>query len=710
MDRIKRLNLIEWFLLAVLLSLVLIGCLSIPFSIWWQAENVQNQSKTIVLNDNTKITVDYPALVLIEDKPAPFSFSLSVTDPLTQPLTITVQLPLELVVAIPAQTYRDFEPHLTFEALTSRVQTQTMQIANARLVWGWEQAYTIVLTATICSYTQTDTLPLKIEGTWRASLRGFLANQWNLVVTALFTSVGLIYTFFEKRREAEEKVRERKVEEERREREEKNKQANCRKEKFRQLMRQQNFSLAQQTLHSLKEQSLLEFIEPDDRAWMEHLSQWSEGNLLAELNIETVPENWLNEVAGALVYAFHQGQGKAPEIKSLLRQLPMDKLAGNVWNAVQAAIALPEQSPRWPLRPEKPNLDLIALSDPWKERLPFNPFPYEYAEDDFPLLFSEVGAFWNEHPVYKRAVATSKTEIIAGESGAGKTAMALALGEYGHDNNKETLACYLVGLPEERDIQQALAKKILTFVCRHPTFLRKLGQDSRVLLARVCTAALGTHYVLAVLDSVPIEKIEYVQQESDPNNRRIRENIIRSQLRLLRNIIISLPADQPHTFDGWGSALAECARVLGFTLPIRVVIDTSGKRCAEWINENILPRASAWRRHGIIAKIFVSAHVGSAIEVPTDHLGWLVFSELKWDTPLMSQMLDHRFENMMAAKDRRVVRRDIASDELWEQMISKARCNPRCFIRLWNRMLDLATDGVLNGQVLGKALEGFECP
>ncbi|MCX7841268.1 MAG: ATP-binding protein, partial [Anaerolineae bacterium] len=362
-------------------------------------------------------------------------------------------------------------------------------------------------------------------------------------------------------------------------------------------------------------------------------------------------------------------------------------------DAVQTVIHLTEQSPTWPLYLKKPDLALFALGEPWQERLPVNPFPNEYAEDDRELLFSrETLAFWEEHPLYQKVTRTDKTEIITGESGTGKTAMALALGEYLHD--KDTLACYLPGLPEERDIQYALAQKMLTFICWHPTLLRRLGQDSRVLLVRVCANALGAPYVLAALDSVSVEDLSYVKEGQD-REREIRSDIVRSQLRLFRDTVASLPTNHYDTFEVWSKALAHCAQALGFKLPIRVVIDASGEHLAEWIND-ILSRVSSWKMNGMIAKIFVSSNIENTVRFPINHSGWLVVSKLEWDAALLSQMLDHRFENIMTVQECRIKRPEIASDELWAQMIVQAKVNPRCFVRLWNRMLSLATIGILD--------------
>lgn len=686
-------TILEWWLVSVLFVFVLLGLLSLPLSILWQTEDSKNQSMSISLDNQSLLTVDYPAMLLLEDKPAQLSVSLlsdQATQPLTQPLTITVQLPRALLLAAPPQTYRDAEPTLVFQPLVSRVQTQTLQIANARLVDGLEQTQTITLT-TINS--KPAVLPIRIEGTLRAALRGFLGNSLIPLITAFLSAAGLFFTLLEKRREAEEK----KVAERR-------EQASKAKGRFRELMCQQNAGLAKETLQELEKQSLAELIDSADRSLMRRLIDWSEGGL-AELNIDTLPPDWLNATAGALVFAFNNGQGKTSELLTILRRLPTDKLSENVRSAVQAAINLPEQARHWPIPSAQPEWELITLGEQWKGRLATNPFPFDYAEDDIPLLFSQVGAFWGEHPLYKRIKITHKTEIIQGKAGTGKTAMALALGEYLHD--PETLACNLSGLPEERDIQFALTKRLLDFVCYHPTFLRKLGQDSRTLLARVCTDALDRPVVLAALDSAPIEKMEYITQAKEEREKR--EHIVRSQLRLFRDTIVSLPAREYFSFHEWSDALVQCARSLDFKIPVRIVIDASGEHCPEWINLVILPRLAQWKMRGIVAAIFVPDRTVDT-KLSGNTSPWLGLSQLEWDSALLAQMLDHRFKSIMAAKDSRVVRSDIADDDLWNPMIEKASNNPRCFIRLWNRMLSLATQSVLDKSVLEKALEGFECP
>jgi len=689
-----RWTIVEWVLLFVLLVFVPLGLASLPLSIEWQAQDLVRHSKTVTLADGKTFSVDYPAIMLIDDKPALFSFSLH--QPITQPLTVTVQLDRALLLAVPPQPYRDDAPVLTFQPQASRVQTQTLPIANARLVDGLGQTGTVTLIVTGSSSPITETLTIGVEGTLRAALRGLVGNSLNWLITALLSAAGLVFTQFEKRRETEEKKEA-----------EKREQAKQERDRFRNLMQKQNVPLAQQALDELEKQGLMQYLAPADLAWMRHLVDWSKGNL-AGLDFKTMPPDWLDAAAGALGFARENGRGNDQEVLSALRQLPTDKLSSELQTLVQSAMNLPEQARHWPPRPTELNWNLMALNQPWQDRLGVNPYPCEYAEDEVNLLFSQVGAFWSEHPLYRRLVASTKSEIIAGEVGMGKTAMALALGEYLHD--PETLACYLPGLPDEREMQRALAKKILDFVCWHPTFLRKLGQDSRVSLARVCADALGDQVVLAKLDTVAVQEMEFIRQAQNESEIKRRENIIHSQLRLFRETVVSLPVREHLSHRDWYGALAQCARSLGFQLPIRVVIDASGEKSAEWMNESILPCIPFWKMDGVIVKIFVTSTVTNAIKFPEDHLGWLLFSELEWDASLLTQMLEHRFKNVMAARDSRLVRPEVVDDPLWNRMIRNAKNNPRCFIRLWNRMLTIAANGVLDETVLGQALEGLECP
>jgi hypothetical protein len=513
----------------------------------------------------------------------------------------------------------------------------------------------------------------------------------------LLSAAGLVFTLFEKRREAEEKKKEI---------EEKREQAKRECERFHNLMQKQNARPAQEVLDDLEKQGLTQYLPSGDLAWMRRLVDWSKGNL-AGLDFKTLPPDWLDAAAGALIFARENGLGNDHEVLSALRQLPVDKLSDDLQGVVQIVIDLPEQERRWPLRPSEPNWNLIALNKPWQDRLGVNPFPYEYAEDDAIILFcQEVGAFWDEHSLYQRIKATNKSEIIAGEAGTCKTAMALALGEYLHP--PKTLACYLSGLPEEREIQRALAKKILDFVCWHPTFLRKLGPDSRVLFARVCADALGDQMVLAASDSAPIEEMDFINGYKG-EERTKRERTVRSQLRLFRETVVSLPAREHLLHHEWYGALAQCARSLGFQLPIRVVIDASGEHCTEWINLVVLPRIAEWKMMDIVATIFVPDR-SLDTRLSGKDSPWLGFPKLVWDSSLLTQMFDHRFGKIMQTIDRRLVRPEVVDDHLWNRMIENAKNNPRCFIRLWNRMLAIAANGVLDETVFEKALEGLECP
>ncbi len=678
-----RWTIVESVLLIVLFVFVLLGLVSLPLSIEWQAQDLARRSETMTLADGKTLSVDYPAIVLIDDKPALFSFALH--QPITQPLTVTVQLDRALLLAIPPQTYRDDAPVLTFQPLASRVQTQTLPIANARLVGGLEQTRAVTLIVTDSSSPATETLSVQVEGTLRAALRGLVGNSLNWIVTALLSAAGLVFTQFEKRREAEEKREA-----------EKREQAKQERDRFRNLMQQQNASLAQELLDELEKQGLAQYLALGDLAWMRRLIDWSKGNL-AELDFKTVPSDWLDAAAGALIFARENGRGNDKEVSNAFRQLPMDKLSPDMQTLVKSAIDLPEQARHWPCRPAEPNWNLIALNKPWQDRLGTNLYPYEYAEDDVTLLFSQkVSAFWDEHPLYQRLATSNKSEIIAGEAGTGKTAMALALGEYLHGS--ETLACYLPGLPEEREIQRALAKKILDFVCWHPTFLRRLGQDSRELLARVCVDLLGDQIVLAKLDTAAAQEMEFVKQAQNEQDRKRRESIVRSQLRLFRETIVSLPAREHPSHYEWYGALAQCARSLSFQLPIRVVIDASGEHCAEWSNLVVLPRIAEWKMRDIVATIFVPDRMLDTRLAGKDS-PWLGFPKLEWDVSLLTQMLEHRFKSIMAARQSRVVRPEVVDEHLWNRMIASAKNNPRCFIRLWNRMLASAANGVLDETV-----------
>jgi hypothetical protein len=202
-----RWTIMERVLLFVVIVFVLLGLVSLLLSICWQTQDLERWSEFIPLNDGRTLTVDYPAIVLIDDKPAQFSFSLHsspLPQAITQPLTITVRLDRELLLAVPQQTYRDDEPVLTFQPWDSRVQTQTLQIANARLERLSKQE-AILLEFSNGSKKE---LLIKVEGTLRAALRGFVSNSLNLIITTFLSAAGLVFTLFEKRREAEEKQKE----------------------------------------------------------------------------------------------------------------------------------------------------------------------------------------------------------------------------------------------------------------------------------------------------------------------------------------------------------------------------------------------------------------------------------------------------------------------------------------------------------------------
>lgn len=667
----------EWLLVFILAVFVILGFISLPLSVWWQSENSKNQIKHIPVDTQTTLTVVYPAMLLVEDKPAQISFS--VQEPLTQPLTITVNLSCKFLLATSSQTYCDSGPVITFQPLVSRVQTQTLQIANARLeAISKEEKIPFQL-----SNGAQDYLSMSVEGTLRAALRGFFSNSLTLIITGILSAVGLLYNQFEKRREAEEKKekegKERAIQE---------------KDAFREWMRQGRINRAEEIYKKLEASGLVRYLESDDWNIMSRLLDLARGRS-PDWKIETIPEIWLNEIAGALLFAFNNGYAKDQKLRGVLRDLSTKELSADLKSAINDALGVPDQYRLWPTPPAlKPEVTLLNV--PYA--LPgVNPFYFERAEDDEPFLFPSM--FWSEHDLYRRINRTNKTEIIVGEDGVGKTAMALALGKYLHD--KETLACYLSGLPEEREIRSALTNRLLDFVCYHPTMLRGFGRNQLSLLARLLTSTLDAQIVLATLENTPFQEMEYVQQGKDENEKQKRINLLRAQLRLLEDAIVSLPIDKPLSDCDWAAALGQCALSLGFKLPVRIVIDANNKQCAEWLNLVILPRVAQWRTLGIITIILIPVPLHQSI----GDSNWLGFSEYKWDIPLLTQMLDHRFNTMMETRGSHLKRPAIIGDEFWNLMISGTKNNPRAFFRLWNRMLKLAPPEQWSESLLNQALE-----
>lgn len=667
---------LQWLFMAVLLLIMGLGVLSIVLPIKWQTDNSKNQIKSITLLGKQSLTVDYPSVILAEDKPTQIAFSLPPDKSLNEPLTLTVKLPPGLLRVTSSQTYRDGAPTFVFQPNASIVQTYTLQIINARLKPNSEvQPVALVFS----DGTIVDPLTFTVEGTYDFALRSFFGNSQNILFGALASAVGLIYQWIQKQRELEEEK----------------KHAIQEKDTFRKLMCQGEIIRAREVYERLKASGLIKYLEQRDQDIMSSLLIFAGGES-REWTLGIISEGWLNESAGAFLFAHNHGFSQDQELRNTLRELIAKNISDELKIKINEVLNLTDQAREWPprlvqLKPTSSKVETFA-------DLATIPFRSEYAEDDEPFLFP--GVFWSEHALFKKITQSDKTEIIVGGTGVGKSALALALAKYLHD--PQTLTCYLPGLPDERDVERALTKRLLDFVCHLPLMLRGLRYVELTLLARVFADILDRQVVLAALEKVSPEKMLYVQEVAG-SEREKRERYVKAQIKLLSEILTSLAVQKPLSHREWSDALTHCARALDFKLPVRIVVDTSNKEYAKWINEFLFARVAQWRTGDIIVKIFVPSN-STEIELE-EYAGWLESSKLEWDTPLLAQMLDHRFNTMMETRGSHLKRPAIIGDEFWNLMIARSNNNPRAFFRLWNQMLKLAPPEQWSESLLNQALE-----
>ena len=162
----------------------------------------------------------------------------------------------------------------------------------------------------------------------------------------------------------------------------------------------------------------------------------------------------------------------------------------------------------------------------------YNPFPKDRAEDEQPFMFAQGRrVFWADHSICKDLESTSDAAVIWGAPGSGKTACALALGEYSLE--EKVFACYLDGMPRLDEIQTTFTGQLVQFIQHNPAWLA-MGRDERSLLAKVCRQYRDKHLVLAELDFVPGQYGTWLQTAKNETQKNIWREYAWTELRMFK--------------------------------------------------------------------------------------------------------------------------------------------------------------------------------
>jgi hypothetical protein len=701
----------------------------------WAAEDIaQLTTVPTQIESNAILEIDYPALIPANDTPVDFLFTLRNDIPLVQTTTITMAIPSGLrvldmskaaITGTSSLTTVNGAPIFTSTTLIkSRLisdanaspkvmsiefgpqtedRAKSVRFLNARtentwwlLLPGNWQCVTITAPPSVQLPSPCLWIETTADRAWRNFVNGAVNDKSPLVISAvaLLALAGAAASrWWNQQAKKEQQGSE-------------NSQRVL--NEFRAAMRDQQNAKARQAFGEMQMPKLLPYILPEDLAHARYLINLTEGEISEPL-IKSAAAVWPAETAGALAYAINNAPKDRVGLLHAYRTFPLDRLTSEYRQSFEKANAefgVPSlQARKWPRLPEFRDQQPPFLPGSVAEKIGFNLFASEYAEEEVALLFDKSYAFfWPEHILYNHMMANSSPEIVWGRPGTGKTVLGLALGEY---PVKETLGCYLAGLPALSNIQMCFAWKLLTFVRYHPTFLSPLDQYDRHLLAQFLTSSLGQELVLAEIHTVPEGVKKWQKELDDDSGRQLRESNVLTQLRLLEQDVIAVVASSDLTETQWPLVLAHCVQVLGFR-QIRLVLDAIGDKCPEWLQQFVLPNLSTWVGAGIAVKIMVSDDVATELQLSEHPSRFDVLSSrhLHWKSDQMRQMIEWRHQH----SGTNVALADVIADDVLDEMITMSHLNPRCFARLWNvaAVLDLAA-GRITPDVLRQVEKQVSC-
>lgn len=310
-----------------------------------------------------------------------------------------------------------------------------------------------------------------------------------------------------------------------------------------------------------------------------------------------------------------------------------------------------------------------------------NPFPYDHAENDLQYLFSERGFFWTGHPLSRKLNAKNEFTIVLGEDGSGKTAFARAYGQYLCD--RTVLTCYGNQPLQFKEIQAQFTKRVLDFIRANPLYLP--GNANAILLAQW----LKTHHKLTIhawLDYTrdTLREAKWISDVVEALQKK-EMYLTEAQKKIAEFQALIMKRDQPvFTAAEELEVLLQCATSLGFKR-VRVVFDLSQEpRGDDLVNMDDFLRESQNR-----IEIIIFTQPGSGWHRQFGNSATVM--ELTWRQgarSLLEEMILYRW----GLVSREHPQDSVFERDAFEYLLEVSNENPRRFIQLWNKVIDLKSN------------------
>jgi hypothetical protein len=312
-------------------------------------------------------------------------------------------------------------------------------------------------------------------------------------------------------------------------------------------------------------------------------------------------------------------------------------------------------------------------------------FPSEIgnALQEIGYLFSEQAAwYWREHPLYVNLKTCLQPVLICGDTGSGRTALALALTRFA-EREEKVLSCYQERPASLAEAQGSLGQELLQFICQRSTLLSNLTRDDRQLLASVLLSVLDERKLLSYLSEVDPAQFTIISKD-DKANLPLWQAQAQVELRLLSDSVKQMTKMPPLLGQQWFNALNRCVAKLGFAR-VRIALDLTGEDFHRWRCDHSGQFRSALSVNPSFPVQLILLVPGSITDLDGTKHGF-VLQQLRWDANsdngmnLLLKMLHYRYERGIGGTEFPMHPND------QRKLCIAAEHNPRRLARLWSRI------------------------
>lgn len=649
------------------------------------------------------LTINYPDRILANGAGSIITITLAASPPITSPLPLTLEVPnllqfegLRTSESVSTTLHLPHSAQIIFSANTSP-QTATIRLADSLTEIGsfapWipQPQGSIQITSANAAVSSID-LQVEVESVARGTVRAFIQSELGerspflLLAATLVATVGWFFSQRDRQRE------EQKQDEQNARQNELIAQQKLAEEvaTLRTLLRTGNLNEARQSLIQLNQHEQTRYLA-EERAKIKLLLEVA-NEPDSYTKLDTLLDQWPAETAGVLIHIIGTLQKKdsiPADVRRMLRIVPLDRLEPaerirfrDVRERCRIAISQPRIWP-WPVNTaSSPVTPPAPPPSPPSTIGELSIFPAAKAEDE-PQLFSQSRTVFFLHPLYRQLKQTMTPTVVWGEPGVGKTAIARRLALF-HDD-ADVLGCYQLGTPEPMTIWRSLAAQLINFVCLSPTWLGKLGEAERRLIASCSVALLSEEVVLSTLarGAAERQRTPLGGGEAPTDQVKIWAAEAEAQIAMFREDVLSARQSSPLQDSDWPYVICMAAQLLEFK-QVRITLDVSGRTWRSWLLELIDSKLPQWYVAGITPVLFIPA------QSPDILLQQTLFNchELHWRPDKggsLEEMARNRFGQMFGGYSSLdyYFESDRADKVSLSELVAAVEYNPQRLARLW---------------------------